>query len=312
MTLANKPVPGYLNPTEFEQATVHVIYEPPLNPGTTIRVKRFDTSACTAAGDETVVIKGLASDWRERHDGSSEELPYAYGLWDIHEEPHISDISQLLEHCDREGIADPVAYLQTDSGKNWLTGGHRIGDLRKFCLDRGAFRSALIGGILVPVVYETIRTQTMPVLGWSLESAAQTSFKGSSQFRGHRGTARDKFGRLVTESPDVERRRWTTTLDVQVLAQLDRISAETGEHRNEIVERLILDQKMPRGGFNRAVNPEELSEVVLRLCKQHGRAWPWGMAGALAQTAGITAQAVAGRKRSVLKQLEMEGGKLKT
>ena len=69
---------------------------------------------------------------------------------------------------------------------------------------------------------------------------------------------------------------------------------------------------MPRGGFNRAVNPEELSEVVLRLCKQHGRAWPWGMAGALAQTAGITAQAVAGRNRSVLKQLEMEGGKLKT
>ncbi|MEJ6584381.1 MAG: hypothetical protein QNL52_00760, partial [Synechococcus sp. ChBW.bin.23] len=171
---------------------------------------------------------------------------------------------------------------------------------------------ALIGGIWVPVVYETVRTQTRPVLGWSLESAAQTSFKGSSHLRGHRGKARDKFGRLMTESPDVERRRWTPTLDVQVLAQLDRISAETGEHRNEIVERLILDPQMPRGGCNRAVNPEELSEVVVRLCKQHGRAWPWGMAGALAQRAGITAQAVAGRKRTVLKQLEMEGGKLKT
>ena len=307
MTSANKPVPGYLKPTEFEQATAHVIYEPPLEPGTVIRPLQWihQTGRDTVPGSELIEIVGTDVDIVTRG-GQPQEERYAYGLWDTHEEPHIADIGELNDHCDREGIADPVAYVQTDAGKHWLAGGHRIGDRRKFYLGRGAFHSALIGGVWVPVVYETVRTQTRPVLGWSLESAAQTSFKGSSQFRGHRGKARDKFGRLMTESPDVERRRWTTTLDVQVLAQLDRISAETGEHRNEIVERLILDPQMPRGSCNRAVNPEELSELVLRLCKQHGRAWPWGMAGALAQRAGITAQAVAGRKRTVLKQLELE------
>ena len=39
---------------------------------------------------------------------------------------------------------------------------------------------------------------------------------------------------------NVERRRWTTTLAVEALAELDRISTETGEHRNEIVERLVM------------------------------------------------------------------------
>ena len=196
MTSANKPVPGYHKPTEFEQATAHVIYEPPLEPGTVIRPLQWihQTGRDTVPGSELIEIVGLDVDIVTRG-GQPQEERYAYGLWDTHEEPHISDFGQLEEHCDREGIADPVAYAQTDAGKNWLTGGHRIGDRRKFYLGRGAFHSALIGGIWVPVVYETVRTQTRPVLGWSLESAAQTSFKGSSQFRGHRGKARDKFGR---------------------------------------------------------------------------------------------------------------------
>ena len=248
MTATTKPVPGYLKPSEYADSTAHVIYEPPLEAGVVIRLSRWggDSSEAAASG-ETVAIVGF-DEWEEtafsqatgQMEPTGRMIPYAYSLWDTEKPPHIGDWGQFNEYCEREGITDQDAFLETEAGKRWLTGGHKVGDRRCFEIGRGMFHSALLGGQWIPVVYETVRTQVRPVMGWALESAAQTSFKGDEQSRGHRRIARDKkTGRLLPES-NVTRRRWTTTLDVNALEELDRISAATGQHRNEIVEALIL------------------------------------------------------------------------
>ena len=126
--------PAYLEPAEITEPTAQCLYEPPLAVGTVVKVKRFDTASCRSAGGETVEIVGIGADEHQRPDGEIESIPFAYGLWDTEEAPHISDWGQLQEHCDREGIKDPLAYVQTDAGRNWLTGGHKVGDRRSFCV----------------------------------------------------------------------------------------------------------------------------------------------------------------------------------
>ena len=309
MTTTTKSVPGYLKPSEHEQPTARVIYEPPLSIGTLVRVKRFNTSVCIDPGETIVEIVGTDVDLITRG-GQPQEIPYAYALWDTHEDPHVSDIGQLQEHCKAEGIKDVQAFLKTDAGKRWLTGGHKIGDRRCFEIGRGMFHSALIGGQWIPVVYETVRTQVKPVLGWALESATQTSYKGEEQASGHRGVARDAKGRLVRES-NVERRRWSTTLAVEALAELDRISTETGEHRNEIVERLVLAAApapaAPAKGNSTNRAPDELSQVIEHACRKHGAKWPRTLTGEMVARYSVTRQAINSRKQKTLRRLEQLG-----
>ena len=327
MTTA-KPVPGYLDPREFTSATAHCIYEPPLSPGTRIRLRRWSKQAGDddLPSDETVTIVGF-DEWEEtafsqatgQMEPTGRMIPYAYSLWDTEKPPSIGDWGQFNEYCEREGITDQDAFLETEAGKRWLTGGHKVGDRRCFEIGRGQFHSALLGGQWIPVVYETVRTQVRPVMGWALESAAQTSFKGDEQSRGHRRIARDKkTGRLLPES-NVTRRRWTTTLDVNALEELDRISAATGQHRNEIVEALILGAAKPAPGAGmdkpatttatavaepgspaRDISSDELTTLIHRLCHDHGSTWPRGIASQLAARAGISKQSVSQRKRSAL------------
>ena len=316
---AAKPVPGYLDPREFTSATAHCIYEPPLSPGTRIRLRRWSKQAGDEdiPSDETVTIEGL-DEYEEkkfnRETGKVEPtgrmIPYAYSLWETEQAPHLGDIGAFHEYCEREGITDPDAYLQTEVGKKlWLVGGHKIGDRRCFEIGRGDFHSALIGNEWIPVVFETVRTQVKPVLGWAVDSAAQTSFKGDDQSRGHRGVARDAKGRLVRES-NVERRRWTTTLAVEALAELDRISTETGEHRNEIVERLVMAAApapaAPAKGNSTNCAADELSQVIEHACRKYGAQWPRTLAGELVKHYGVTKQAISGRKKTALRHLEQE------
>jgi hypothetical protein len=262
----DKPIPGYLNPREFTTATARVVYEPPLAPGVLIRLGPDSTleertlryehaqtgepTEMVLPEAEVVAIAGLDefeeqkfNDATCRYEPTGKMIPYAYSLWETEQPPAIGDWGQYRDYCEAEGH-DPDTYAWTEAGSRWLTGGHKVGDRRMFIIGSGQFHAALIGGEWIPVVYETVRTQVKPVLGWAVESAAQTSFKGAEQFKGHRRIARDKKGRLVRES-DVVRRRWTTTLAVDALAELDRISAETGQHRNEIVEALILGNATP-------------------------------------------------------------------
>ena len=325
---AAKPVPGYLDPREFTSATAHCIYEPPLSPGTRIRLRRWSKQAGDEdiPSDETVTIEGL-DEYEEKKfnpetgkvELTGRMIPYAYSLWETEQAPHLGDIGAFHEYCEREGITDPDAYLKTEAGKTWLVGGHKIGDRRCFEIGRGDFHSALIGNEWIPVVFETVRTQVKPVLGWAVDSAAQTSFKGDDQSRGHRRIARDKkTGRLLPES-NVTRRRWTTTLAVEALAELDRISAATGQHRNEIVEALILGAAKPAPGAGmdkpatttatavaepgspaRDISSDELTTLIHRLCHDHGSTWPRGIASQLAARAGISKQSVSQRKRSAL------------
>ena len=334
MTTTTKPVPGYLNPKEFAQATAHVIYEPPLAIGTVVRLGehrsieertlRFE-HATTGEPTELVLpqaeeatIAGF-DEWAEEKynpetcqtEPTGRLIPYAYSFWETEQPPHIGDWGQFNEYCEREGITDQDAFLETEAGKRWLTGGHKVGDRRCFEIGRGMFHSALLGGQWIPVVYETVRTQVKPVLGWALESAAQTSYKGDEQASGHRGVARDAKGRLVRES-NVERRRWTTTLAVEALAELDRISTETGEHRNEIVERLVMAAApapaAPAKGNSANRAADELGQVIEHACRKFGAAWPRTLTGELVERYGITRQAVHSRKQTALRRLEQEVG----
>ena len=198
MATTTKPVPGYLQPKEFAQATAHVIYEPPLAIGVVIRLGehrsleertlRFEHANTGEPTElvlpqaEEVTIAGL-DEWAEEKynpetcqmEPTGRMIPYAYCLWETEQPPHIGDRGQFNEYCEREGITDQGAFLETEAGKRWLTGGHKVGDRRCFEIGRGMFHSALLGGQWIPVVYETVRTQVKPVLGWALESAAQTS-----------------------------------------------------------------------------------------------------------------------------------------
>ena len=329
MTATTKPVPGYLKPSEYADSTAHVIYEPPLEAGTVIRLGehrsleertlRFEHATTGEPTElvlpqaEEVTIVGF-DEWEEtafsqatgQMEPTGRMIPYAYSLWDTEKHPHIGDWGQFNEYCEREGIADQDAFLETEAGKRWLTGGHKVGDRRCFEIGRGQFHSALIGGQWIPVVYETVRTQVKPVLGWAVETAAQTSFKGDDQSRGHRRIARDAKGRLVRES-NVERRRWTTTLAVEALAELDRISTETGEHRNEIVERLVMAAApapaAPAKGNSTNRAADELSQVIEHACRKYGAKWPRTLAGELVERYGITRQAVHSRKQTALKRM---------
>ena len=334
MTATTKPVPGYLKPSEYADSTAHVIYEPPLEAGTVIRLGehrsleertlRFEHATTGEPTElvlpqaEEVTIVGF-DEWEEtafsqdtcQMEPTGRMIPYAYSLWDTEQPPHIGDWGQFNEYCEREGITDQDAFLETEAGKRWLTGGHKVGDRRCFEIGRGMFHSALIGGQWIPVVYETVRTQVKPVLGWALESAAQTSYKGDEQASGHRGVARDAKGRLVRES-NVERRRWTTTLAVEALAELDRISTETGEHRNEIVERLVMAAApapaAPAKGNSTNRAADELSQVIEHACRKHGAAWPRTLAGEMVKRYGVTKQAISSRKKTALRHLEQEVG----
>ena len=332
MAAPSRPVPGYLNPKEFAQATAHVVYEPPLAIGTVIRLGehlsleertlRFEHATTGEPTElvlpqaEEVTIVGL-DEWAEEKynpetcqmEPTGRIIPYAYCLWETEQPPHIGDWDQFNEYCEREGITDQDAFLETEAGKSWLTGSHKVGDRRCFEIGRGLFHSALIGGQWIPVVYETVRTQVKPVLGWALESAAQTSYKGDEQASGHRGVARDAKGRLVRES-NVERRRWTTTLAVEALAELDRISTETGEHRNEIVERLVMAAApapaAPAKGNSANRAADELGQVIEHACRKHGAEWPRTLTGEMVQRYGVTKQAIHSRKKTALRRLEQE------
>ena len=332
MTATTKPVPGYLKPSEYADSTAHVIYEPPLEAGVVIRLGehrsleertlRFEHATTgeptklVLPQAEEVTIVGF-DEWEEtafsqdtcQMEPTGRMIPYAYSLWDTEKPPHIGDWGQFNEYCEREGITDQDAFLETEAGKRWLTGGHQIGDRRCFEIGRGMFHSALLGGRWIPVVYETVRTQVKPVLGWALESAAQTSYKGDEQASGHRGVARDAKGRLVRES-NVERRRWTTTLAVEALAELDRISTETGEHRNEIVERLVMAAApapaAPAKGNSTNRAADELSQVIEHACRKYGAKWPRTLAGELVKHYGVTKQAISSRKKTALRHLEQE------
>lgn len=332
MAATTKPVPGYLKPSEYADSTAHVIYEPPLEAGVVIRLGehrsleertlRFEhattgepTKLVLPQAEEVTII-GLDEYEEEKYNPETCQLeptgrmiPYAYSLWDTEQPPHIGDWGQFNEYCEREGITDQDAFLETEAGKRWLTGGHKVGDRRCFEIGRGMFHSALIGGQWIPVVYETVRTQVKPVLGWALESAAQTSYKGDEQASGHRGVARDAKGRLVRES-NVERRRWTTTLAVEALAELDRISTETGEHRNEIVERLVMAAApapaAPAKGNSTNRAADELSQVIEHACRKYGAKWPPTLAGELVKHYGVTKQAISSRKKTALRHLEQE------
>ena len=312
MTTTTKP--AYLDPTEITRPTGECIYEPPVSEGTLVRVKRFETSVCTDPGETTVEIVGLGADTHTCPDGSIEQIPFAYGLWDTHEDPHIADWGQLKDHCDREGIEDALAYVQTDDGRKWLTGGHKIGDRRKFYLGRGQFHSALLGTDWVPCIYETVRVKTQPVLGWAASNRQAAYRPRSGAENGHKGIVR-KNGKYATES-NIQRRRWTTTLSIEALEVLDRMSSEMGLHRNEVVEQLVarandLLSSGPTGDrSNRAAEPDGepiLEEAVMELCQRHGETWPHGLGSSMAERYGVTRQAVASRKKRALNLIAEAG-----
>ena len=315
MTTTAKP--AYLEPREATSPTAQCLYEPALAIGTVVKVKRFDTASCRSAGGETVEVVGIGTDSFKRPDGSTEEQLYAYGLWDTEEAPHIGDWGQLQEHCDREGIDDPMAYVETDAGKKWLTGGHKVGDRRKFYLGQGQFHSALLGTEWVPCVYETVRVKTQPVLGWAASTRQSAYRKRSGAENGHRGLVREA-GKFAPES-NIQRRRWTTTLSIEALEVLDRMSSELGMHRNEVVEQLVAraDALLSRGREaatgdrgNRAADLDgqpTLEEAVMDVCQRHGEDWPRGLGTALGERYGVSRQAVASRKKSALKRIAEEG-----
>ena len=88
-----------------------------------------------------------------------------------------------------------------------------------------------------------MRVQTIPVLGFAEKDAHQTSFKGALQVRGHRGS-RGASGRWTDEAvredgTRIVRKRWSTSMDVEVLDILDKLSKSNGLHRNEIVEQIV-------------------------------------------------------------------------
>ena len=230
--------PAYLDPSEITMPTAKCLYEPPLAAGTQIRLGRFDPNSFQLLPtDEIVEIVGTGADEHTGPDGQIQRVPYAFGIWQSEEPPHVGDWGQLHEHCEREGITDIDAYLKTDAGRQWLTGGHKVGDRRKFYLGQQQFHSALLGTEWVPCVYETVRVKTQPVLGWAASKQQAAFRKRSNTENGHRGIAR-KAGRFARES-DIERKRWTTTLSIEALATLDQLSSDLKLHRNEVVEQLV-------------------------------------------------------------------------
>ena len=255
----DKQIPGYLKPSEFVRATAQVLYEPPLAPGISIRVSKHtqEIVQIVGHGERTVEYRDA--------DGPVEliVIPYAYGLWETDGPAHLSDCG--------------------------LIGGHQAGDRRCFDTGCGMFHSALIGGEWVPVVYERIRTHQQPVLGWATGNGLQAFRERGRGENGHRGEARDERGRLVRES-DVQRRRWTTTLAVEALAELDRISADTGLHRNEIVERLLLPPAPPEGHTPGKV--DAAAKATIQRFLAQGDAAPRGWMAALARQIGCTSAAV--------------------
>ena len=104
MTAPSRPVPGYLNPKEFAQATAQVVYEPPLAIGTVIRLGehlsleertlRFEHATTGEPTElvlpqaEEVTIVGL-DEWAEEKynpetcqmEPTGRIIPYAYCLW---------------------------------------------------------------------------------------------------------------------------------------------------------------------------------------------------------------------------------------
>ena len=266
MTTTTKP--AYLEPTQAVSPSAKVVYEPPLEIGTLIRAHGL----LDAPGD-TVEIVGFGVYVVPNPDGTTREEPYAFGLWDSHKEPSIFDFGSFQEHCDREGIDDIEAYLKTDSGRNWLSGGHKVGDQRRFKIGDGRFHSALLGTEWVPVFYEMIRTQTQPVLGWSVSKSQSAFRKRSGTENGHKGVIR-QAGKYAREST-IERRRWTTTLSIEALEVLDRMSSEMGLHRNEVVEQLVaradalLRTRQPQKAAPMADGDDELKRRK-RLTKAEG------------------------------------------
>ncbi|QVV66758.1 hypothetical protein [Synechococcus sp. LA31] len=330
---ATKPIPAYLKPELADTPQPEVVYEPPLAIGTQVRMGPFrsleertfryehaktgepmelvsdQAEAYEIAGFQDVDHWTFNRETQEFELGGTMRCPYAVTgeerPYDF--EAHLQEVLQadyFKGICERDEITDPEAYLRANHLRFMRPSNEWTGR-KYFQIGEGQFHSALIGGEWIPVVRGSVRTKTQPVLGWALESARQTSFKGDQQAKGHRGEARDAKGRLVRES-EVVRRRWTTTLAVDALAELDRISAETGQHRNEIVEALILGAATPAPEPEPPAAPAaditgaELAVVIGRLCAQHGADWPRGMASELARRASISKQSISQRKQQAL------------
>jgi len=265
---ATKPIPAYLKPELADTPQPEVVYEPPLAIGTQVRMGPFrsleertfryehaktgepmelvsdQAEAYEIAGFQDVDHWTFNRETQEFELGGTMRCPYAVTgeerPYDF--EAHLQEVLQadyFKGICERDEITDPEAYLRANHLRFMRPSNEWTGR-KYFQIGEGQFHSALIGGEWIPVVRGSVRTKTQPVLGWALESARQTSFKGDQQFKGHRRIARDAKGRLVRES-EVVRRRWTTTLAVDALEKLDAISAETGLHRNEIVEFMLRD-----------------------------------------------------------------------
>ena len=263
MTATTKP--AYLEPTDSVQVQPQCAYEPPLSVGTQIRMGeprsleertlRYEhcrtgepmelvadnPAAFEIAGFQDVEHWTMDRESNEfKYDGSrrcayavtGEEKPYD-------PEEHLQEVLKgeaFQAVCERDKVKDPEAHLRANR-LQWLCPSNTWSGRKYFTLGAGEFHSALIGGEWIPCVREQVRTQTQPVLGWSV-SKRQSAFRPrSGTENGHKGIVR-KQGKYAREST-IERRRWTTTLSIEALEVLDRMSSEMGLHRNEVVEQLV-------------------------------------------------------------------------
>ena len=279
MTNSTQPKPSYLEPSSVDLPQPEVIYEPPIQVGTEIRlgedipleqrtfrynhVKTGEPMELVTPAAQHFTVAGFQELEVWKFNPSRVEFDHPDHEWKhvgyrncfyavtgkeiepvedkeaiIKAKVQDADDKAFIGFCEQNNIQDRVAYLRANYRK-WVCGPSGAWQGRKyFDIGEGDFHSALIGGTWVPVVRGSVRQQTVPVLGFEIKGARQTSHKGKKQTKGHKGGIRAADGTFATES-DIQRRRWTTTLDVECLKVLEQISKETGQHRNEIVEELI-------------------------------------------------------------------------
>ena len=257
--------PAYLEPTDSVQVQPQCAYEPPLSVGTQIRMGeplsleertlRYEhcrtgepmelvtdnPAAFEIAGFQDVEHWTMDRESNEfKYDGSrrcayavtGEEKPYD-------PEEHLQEVLKgeaFQAVCERDKVKDPEAHLRANR-LQWLCPSNTWSGRKYFTLGAGEFHSALIGGEWIPCVREKVRTRTQPVLGWAASNRQAAYRPRSGTENGHKGIVR-KQGKYAREST-IERRRWTTTLSIEALEVLDRMSSEMGLHRNEVVEQLV-------------------------------------------------------------------------
>lgn len=104
-----------------------------------------------------------------------------------------------------------------------------------------------------------------------------------------------------------QRVKLTTSLRPDARDALEQMAAASGLRVCEVLEQLILGAQQPaqpapakQQAAGDAITPAELEEAIRRLCQQHGAKWPRGIAGELARRAGVSKQALSGRKSRTL------------